>query len=65
MARKFQLKAEKKSQVANYLNQFIDVVIQRCSGLESGDFEEIFKEIRREIKKEGKRLTVLIEDITS
>lgn len=65
MARKFQLKPEKKSQVANYLNQFIDIVIQRCSGLESGDFEEIFKEIRREIKKEGKRLTVLIEDITS
>lgn len=65
MARKLQLKPEKKETIANYLNQFIDIVIQRCSGLESGDFEEIFKDIRREIRKEGKRLTVLIEDITS
>lgn len=65
MARKLQLRPEKKETIANFLNQFIDLVIQRCSGLESGDFEEIFKDIRREIKKDGKRLTVLIEDITS
>lgn len=65
MARKLQLNPEKKDAIAKYLNQFLDVVIQRCSGLESGDFEEIFKDIRRTLKKDGKRLTILIEDITS
>lgn len=65
MARKLQLNPEKKDAIAKYLNQFLDVVIQRCSGLESGDFEEIFKNIRRTLKKDGKRLTILIEDITS
>lgn len=65
MARKLQLNPGKKDAIAKYLNQFLDVVIQRCSGLESGDFEEIFKNIRRTLKKDGKRLTILIEDITS
>lgn len=65
MARKLSLNPEKKDAIAKYLNQFLDVVIQRCSGLESGDFEEIFKDIRRALKKDGKRLTILIEDITS
>lgn len=65
MARKLCLNPEKKAQIATYLNRFIDIVIQRCSGLEAGDFEEIFKDIRREIKKSDKHLTILIEDITS
>lgn len=56
---------ERKDCIARYLNKFLDVVIQRCSGLESGDFEEIFKDIRRSLKKEGKSLLILIEDITS
>lgn len=58
-------KENKREEIARYLNTFIDTVIQRCSGLEAGDFEEVFKDIRREIKKQGKKLTILIEDITS
>lgn len=65
MTRKLSLDPEKKEVVAQYLNQFLDVVIQRCSGLEAGDFEEIFKGIRRTLKNDGKNLTILIEDITS
>ena len=65
MARKLSLEPDKKKNIAKYLNTFIDIVIQRCSGLEAGDFEEIFKDIRRNLKKENKRLTILIEDITS
>lgn len=51
--------------VAKYLNSKADVVIQRCAGLEPGDFEQVFKEIRKELKKQGKSLTLLIEDITA
>lgn len=51
--------------VAKYLNSKVDIVIQSCAGLEPGDFEQVFKEIRKELKKQGKALTLLIEDITA
>ena len=50
---------------ADYLNQMIPDVIQRCSGIQPGDFGEVFKEIRKELFNNGKSLTVFIEDITS
>lgn len=50
--------------VAKYFNSKVDTVIQSCAGLEPGDFEQAFKEIRKELKKQGKTLTLLIEDIT-
>lgn len=28
--------------IANYLNQFVCAVIQRCAGIEPGDFKQIF-----------------------
>lgn len=65
IAHRLSVMPEKAEAIAAYLNTFLDTVIQRCSGLEAGDFEEIFKDIRREIKNQGKRLTILIEDITS
>lgn len=65
MMHSLDIKEGKREEIAKYLNTFIDTVIQRCSGLEAGDFEEVFKDIRREIKKQGKKLTILIEDITS
>ena len=51
--------------IAKYLNSKVDAVIQSCAGLEPGDFEQVFKEIRKELKKQGKSLTLLIEDITA
>jgi len=51
--------------VASYMNTLVNNVIQSCTGLEPGDFEEVFKEIRRELKRQGKELTLLIEDITA
>ncbi len=51
--------------VAEYMNSLVDDVIQQCAGIEPGDFQQIFKEIRQELKRQGKRLTLLIEDITS
>jgi len=57
--------SEKAIAVANYFNQKIDSVIQACSGIEPGDFQQIFKSIRQELKNQGKNLILLIEDITS
>lgn len=56
---------EHAQRIADYLNQHVEEVIQSCAGIESGDFEQIFKEIRQELKRKGKKLTLLIEDITS
>ncbi|QUF82106.1 ATP-binding protein [Clostridium butyricum] len=53
------------AKLADYMNTLVDKVIQTCTGLEPGDFEQVFKEIRKEIKRQGKNLTLLIEDITA
>jgi hypothetical protein len=39
---------EHAQKIADYLNQHVEEVIQSCAGIESGDFEQIFKEIRQE-----------------
>lgn len=52
-------------QVAQYMNTLVNSVIQTCAGLEPGDFEQVFLEIRKELKRQGKTLTLLIEDITA
>lgn len=62
---KLYMEPELAEAVAKYLNSKVDTVIQSCAGLEPGDFEQVFKEIRKELKKQGKSLTLLIEDITA
>lgn len=56
---------EDAKKFSDYLNQFVSVVIQRCAGIEPGDFEQIFMDIRKELYQLGKNLTLFIEDITS
>ena len=56
---------EDAKRFSNYLNQFVSVVIQRCAGIEPGDFEQVFMDIRKELYRIGKNLTLFIEDITS
>lgn len=51
--------------IADYMNTLVNKVIQTCAGLEPGDFEQVFVEIRKEIKRQGKNLTLLIEDVTA
>lgn len=51
--------------ITDYMNYFVETVIQSSAGIEPGDFEQIFKEIRRELKRKGKGLILLVEDITS
>lgn len=50
---------------SDYMNQFVSIVIQRCAGIEPGDFEQIFMDIRKELYRLGKNLTLFIEDVTS
>lgn len=52
-------------EIASYLNQFVNDVIQRCAGIQPGDFRDIFQDIRRELYRIGKSLTLFIEDVTS
>lgn len=56
---------EYAEQIAKYMNTLVNNVIQTCAGLEPGDFEQVFLEIRKELKRQGKSLTLLIEDITA
>lgn len=51
--------------ISEYLNQFRNDVIQRCAGIEPGDFKQIFMDIRRELLRLDKKLTLFIEDVTS
>lgn len=62
---KINTEPEVAGSIAKYLNSMVETVIQGCAGLEPGDFEQVFKEIRKELKKQGKSLTLLIEDITA
>lgn len=56
---------EDAKKISDYLNQFVSVVIQRCAGIEPGDFEQVFMDIRKELYRMGKNLTLFIEDVTS
>lgn len=56
---------DESKKIAAYLNQFVNEVIQRCAGIEPGDFRQIFQDIRCELHRLGKNLTLFIEDVTS
>lgn len=56
---------EDAKKFSDYLNQFVEIVIQRCAGIEPGDFEQVFMDIRKELYRLGKNLTLFIEDVTS
>ncbi|MCI9680372.1 MAG: hypothetical protein HFI26_03190 [Lachnospiraceae bacterium] len=56
---------EMPERLSDYMNTLVNKVVQTCAGLEPGDFEQVFVEIRKEIKRQGKNLTLLIEDITA
>lgn len=52
-------------ELTDYLNQFRNDVIQRCAGIEPGDFKQIFSDIRKELYRLDMQLTLFIEDVTS
>lgn len=52
------------SKLINYLNGFTREVIQRCADISSENAEAVFAQLRRDLKRQGKNLTIFIEDFT-
>lgn len=52
------------TKLINYLNGFTREVVQRCADISSENAETIFAQLRRDLKKQGKNLTIFIEDFT-
>lgn len=52
------------TKLINYLNSFTREVIQRCADISSENAETIFAQLRKDLKKQGKNLTIFIEDFT-
>ena len=57
--------AKKKTKLADYLNGFTSGVIQNCANITSESARDLFVNLRRSLYKEGKKLTIFIEDFTS
>lgn len=51
--------------LADYLNHFTSGVIQSCANITSENARDLFVNLRRSLHKEGKKLTIFIEDFTS
>ena len=58
-------RSEEAKKIVDYLNQFVNDVVQRSAGIQPGDFRDIFQDIRRGLAQIGKSLTLFIEDVTS
>ncbi|QTE70315.1 hypothetical protein JRC49_10945 [Clostridiales bacterium FE2011] len=50
--------------LANLLNRYSKMVIQRISQIGVGNIRQIMTDLRKDLKKQGKNLTVFIEDMT-
>ena len=53
------------SSLVAYLNRFTSPVVQSCADISSIEARDLFVDLRKSLKKEGKNLTILIEDFTS
>ena len=52
------------TRLVNYLNRFTRDVVQRCADISSESTKTVFIQLRRDLKKQGKNLTLFIEDFT-
>ena len=61
------LRDDKKmiKKLTDYLNHFTSGVIQGCANITSENARDLFVNLRRSLHKEGKNLTIFIEDFTS
>ncbi|WP_088103000.1 hypothetical protein [Halalkalibacter urbisdiaboli] len=58
-------KEDFRERVSEYLNTYIDSVIQLCLQMSGEDFRQIIYDLRKHLKQNNKVLTLFIEDITS
>lgn len=54
-----------KKKLVDYLNHYTSSVIQSCANITSENARDLFVNLRRSLHKEGKKLTIFIEDFTS
>ena len=52
------------TKLVNYLNRFTREVIQRCADISSESTKTVFEQLRKDLKRQGKNLTLFIEDFT-
>ena len=52
------------TRLVNYLNRFTRDVIQRCADISSESTKTVFEQLRKDLKRQGKNLTLFIEDFT-
>ena len=53
------------AKLVSYLNHFTSGVMQSCANITSENARDLFVNLRKSLKKEGKNLTIFIEDFTS
>lgn len=52
------------TKLVRYLNRFTREVIQRCADISSESTKSVFEQLRKDLKRQGKNLTLFIEDFT-
>ncbi|NTU86007.1 MAG: hypothetical protein HGA45_42890, partial [Chloroflexales bacterium] len=65
LASALDLKPDLRADLAGYLNRLLDYAISRTVSLSADDLRQTFNDLRRELRRQGKGLTLLIEDITA
>ena len=55
---------EEVTRLINYLNGFTRDIVQRCADISSENTKTVFAQLRKDLKKQGKNLTLFIEDFT-
>lgn len=60
------IKGEKDEihRLVTYLNHFTSEVVKRCADISSESTKAVFEQLRKDLKKQGKNLTLFIEDFT-
>ena len=52
------------TRLVGYLNRFTHEVVQRCADISSESTKSVFEQLRKDLKKQGKALTLFVEDFT-
>lgn len=55
---------DEMDKLVKYINSLTSQVIKECAGISSENAKSMFIELRQELKKQGKNLTLFIEDFT-
>lgn len=53
------------TRLVEYLNHFTSGVMQNCANITSENARDLFVDLRKSLRREGKNLTIFIEDFTS